>query len=248
MAPAKDGADASRATAAAERLYAQRLRDLGLTIDAIDRQSLDELKDSLDRVDEALRDQHAFEQVVAVPTRSHSGVVTATSTGSSDSSFLVSIGPLLLDRRRRIVERIRELADQPAKALLERLASDTVASVDEGLKEAAVRALEQMQSGREAAQQELGLDSNHAVQKEQLELYAMKAKIWQGFLARESVATIVGGLLLLGLAGALLVAMFVEKPTLPVITNAFLIILGYFFGHSTVRERAETRMSSRSVD
>jgi hypothetical protein len=44
---------------------------------------------------------------------------------------------------------------------------------------------------------------------------------------------------------ALVVAMFVGTTATAVVTNAFLLILGYFFGQSVARERAETKDARR---
>ncbi|WP_329349388.1 hypothetical protein OG226_17400 [Streptomyces sp. NBC_01261] len=64
------------------------------------------------------------------------------------------------------------------------------------------------------------------------ELMERKWEVWSKILARESVATFAGSLLLVGLAVTLIVAMFTKTQTSEIITNSFLIVLGYFFGHS----------------
>lgn len=63
----------------------------------------------------------------------------------------------------------------------------------------------------------------------------VRTEMWQSFLARESVATIVGGFLLILITVVLFIAMFFKLATSDVITNSFLIILGYFFGQATSR-------------
>ncbi|WP_336962007.1 hypothetical protein [Chryseobacterium contaminans] len=52
------------------------------------------------------------------------------------------------------------------------------------------------------------------------------------FLSRETTASIVGLFLLLTLGICLSVTMFLNKEPLKIIESAFLLILGYFFGHS----------------
>ena len=59
-----------------------------------------------------------------------------------------------------------------------------------------------------------------------------KAALVRLFLDRESVATTIGGILLLLLAIVLTVAMFTEVAASSVISNSFLLILGYFFGQA----------------
>jgi septal ring factor EnvC (AmiA/AmiB activator) len=62
-----------------------------------------------------------------------------------------------------------------------------------------------------------------------------RLQAWQSFLQRESVATIVGSLLLFVIAVSLLIAMFRGVATSEIINNSFLVILGYFFGQTVSR-------------
>jgi hypothetical protein len=56
-------------------------------------------------------------------------------------------------------------------------------------------------------------------------------------LARDSIATLIGSLLLIGLGTVIVVAMFMKVEVSELITNSFLIVLGYFFGQSGDRSR-----------
>ena len=64
-----------------------------------------------------------------------------------------------------------------------------------------------------------------------------RLKVYEQFLARESIASIVGGVLLVVIVVALLVAMFAGKTDAKIIENGFLVILGYFFGQTVVKAR-----------
>jgi hypothetical protein len=75
---------------------------------------------------------------------------------------------------------------------------------------------------------------------------ASRARIWQRFFARESVATLIGALILLTLTICLIVAMFTGTEISTVLSNSFLIILGYFFGQTTGQALAKT--DSESAD
>jgi membrane-bound ClpP family serine protease len=75
-------------------------------------------------------------------------------------------------------------------------------------------------------------------ERKQLE---QRAKVWQSLLARELVASVVGSILLLVLTLALIVAMFMGIPTTEIIGNAFLVLLGYFFGHRVSRKSGGPR-------
>ena len=98
--------------------------------------------------------------------------------------------------------------------------------------------LEQLIKSAEAqVQEKLQIDLALAQMQAQADIDMKKAKtkseIWQSFLARESIASIVGGLLLILSIAAVFIAMLL-KLTLPdIITNSFYVILGYFFGQAT---------------
>jgi hypothetical protein len=62
----------------------------------------------------------------------------------------------------------------------------------------------------------------------------IKTEWWKTRLGRESIASIVGGLLLLSLGVSVIVAMFTSTEATDIVANAFLIVLGYFFGSASV--------------
>uniref|UniRef100_UPI0040569063 hypothetical protein n=1 Tax=Candidatus Electronema sp. TaxID=2698783 RepID=UPI0040569063 len=63
-----------------------------------------------------------------------------------------------------------------------------------------------------------------------------KSKIWQSFLQRESAASIIGGIVLLMLTVALISGMICGKES-QILSNGFLVILGYFFGQSSSKNK-----------
>ncbi len=63
----------------------------------------------------------------------------------------------------------------------------------------------------------------------------IRTRIWQTRLSRDSIAAIVGGVLLIALATATIVAMFTDTEVTDVVQNSFLLILGYFFGAAVGR-------------
>ena len=67
----------------------------------------------------------------------------------------------------------------------------------------------------------------------------------KAWFERESVASIVGAFLLLALGISLIVAMFIGTSPTEVVTSAFLLILGYFFGQTAARAR--TRRNGTSL-
>jgi hypothetical protein len=63
-------------------------------------------------------------------------------------------------------------------------------------------------------------------------------KFLRRLLSRDSVATIVGAIILLVYAVGLLIATFTETSVSQVVSSTFLIILGYFFGQSSASTRS----------
>ncbi|MBF6173375.1 hypothetical protein [Nocardia blacklockiae] len=67
---------------------------------------------------------------------------------------------------------------------------------------------------------------------------ALRERTWEmrkSLLEREPAAVLIGGLLLMIMATGLLVGMFTHTSTPEIISSAFLLILGFFFGQSTNR-------------
>lgn len=71
------------------------------------------------------------------------------------------------------------------------------------------------------------------VERLKIELFERRTKVWFSLLERESAATIIGGILLLIIIVAHVTAIFSKFSIPEILNNAFLIILGYFFGQST---------------
>ncbi len=57
----------------------------------------------------------------------------------------------------------------------------------------------------------------------------------KAMLEREPAAVLVGAILLLGIAVALIVAMFTNTTVPDIIASGFLLILGFFFGQNSTR-------------
>lgn len=216
-----------------EDFFEPRLIELGLGEEQIRGLTLDELQEALDRVNDAITNPQGFGEISVISFRGELVIAKA----SSDRQLTVGIMPLLLIRKRLILSRIRELGGQNAEQILEQLVQS--GDGDEADRRAADQALQQLRTARSAQQQESQIDQELVRLNARAAVYERKARVVRSFLARESIASIAGGLLLLALAGTLIVAMFVGTKPTEVVANAFLIILGYFFGQSVARERDE---------
>lgn len=68
-----------------------------------------------------------------------------------------------------------------------------------------------------------------------LDIIARRWEVRKAMLEREPAAVLVGGVLLIGIAAALIVAMFVHTPVPEILASGFLLILGFFFGQNSSR-------------
>ena len=73
-----------------------------------------------------------------------------------------------------------------------------------------------------------------------MELFERRSKVWFSLLERESAATILGGILLFIILITHVTAIFAKFSIPEILNNAFLIILGYFFGQSTQDRSGKT--------
>ena len=65
-----------------------------------------------------------------------------------------------------------------------------------------------------------------------VELFERRSKVWRSFLERESVASIVGALLLIVLVFSMIIAMFQNIAPSDIVNNSLMLVLGYFFGQT----------------
>ena len=220
-----------------ESYFESQLRDLGLSKDQIETQSLDELQQSLEKVNEALKHPESFGTLRF--KISAEALVFVTSSGS-DAHFERGILQLLLSCKKLILERIRTLStnekiesiqdllnqvgDEDLKVRLNQEVTD--------LRSEAQRLREQSKEVDQEESQE-AIKTQTELERLKIELFERRTKVWFSLLERESAATIIGGILLLVITVAHVTAIFSKFSIPEILNNAFLIILGYFFGQST---------------
>lgn len=227
----------------AQKYYEPQLKALGLGKEEIQNQTIQELESSLATVDEALSRRETF-GTIRLKVMADGGIVVS----STDEGFLTNIGPTLLTRKALIVQRIRQLKSieevGTLRGLVEAHVADPVrATILEKIDNAEKEANEWRQKAREIEdaqrQEKLKVDAELLRMEAEGKLFEKRAMVWQSLLARESVASVVGSILLLLIAIALLVAMFVGTETTEIVGNAFLVLLGYFFGQTTSRKSGD---------
>lgn len=217
--------------------FETQLEQIGLTESQIIAQNLSELKESLSRINDAITHPEGF-GVLGIKFHAKIGPVVAP---PSDCLFKIGIIPLLLERKKIILERINELS---AEEKIERLQSlsENIAEEDirqklaEGLKALQEEATKYKQEVQDVAARETEekIKLEREVAQQKVEVFERKSKIWLSFLQRESAASLIGAVVLLLLTLALI---FGKESQ--ILSNGFLVILGYFFGQSSSRTRQD---------
>ncbi|MEG3439505.1 hypothetical protein V0288_20425 [Pannus brasiliensis CCIBt3594] len=220
-----------------ESFFESQLKDLGLAKDQIETQSLDELQQSLETVNQALKHPESFGTLRFKISAEVGAIITSS---QSDAHFERGILQLLLSRKKLILERIRTLS---ANEKIESI-QDLINKVDDeelkvklnqevvDLRSEAQRLREQSKEVDQEQTQE-AIKTQTELERLKIELFERRTKVWFSLLERESAATIIGGILLLIILVAHVTAIFSKFSMPEILNNAFLIILGYFFGQST---------------
>jgi hypothetical protein len=225
----------------ASDFFEPQLAALNLSPAAIASFDEESLRAALERVNDAIAHVDQF-GAISLRMTADAGWVVAKVTG--ESHIQVGALPLLLQRKQLILGRIAELAGSRQVQTL----SELVAQIGDPELRARLQAEleelrrktdfifdEQQQVAAQQRAEDRRLADEETRQRLKVELFERRSVVWQRWFERESVATIMGAVLLVGLVAALVVAMFTGTTVPELISNAFLIILGYFFGQASGR-------------
>jgi hypothetical protein len=211
------------------------LSSLYLGKDQILKQSISELRASLERVNDALRSPDSFGSIKVLI--GSDGILTIS---RSDYNFEIGIAPTLLERKKIILDRIYSLTSAEKIETINALVDEVK---DEDVKLKIEEQIEQFNTENQyisEQKKEVENDVQEENQKTQselarlsVEMFERRSKVWFSLLERGSAATIIGALILVIILSAQVAAIFTKIPTPEILNNAFLIILGYFFGQST---------------
>ena len=217
------------------------LEKRNLSKSVIEKQSLEELEKSLAEIDNALRDKKSF-GTVRLNRTSDGRFVEDEAKG-----IVADAGTALLARKAFIIQRIKKLQSEKIGTLkiVEKYVADSsektklLGEIDESEKK--IQILSQTAHDIDSAQKQAAVKTGEQIKAEwQIQVFKERAAIWKELLQRESIASVVGALLLVLIGLALLIAMFAGVPTTNIIENSFLVLLGYFFGQ-TISRKTETR-------
>lgn len=225
----------------ARRFFEPRLTELGLSVSQINALDVVGLRNALERVNDAIKHPEQF-GVLNLKVTANVGVVVTKAT--QDAHMAVGILPILLERKQLILDRLRDLSSSERVSNLQELVGSIPdISLRSNLEtqlaslEAESQRLRAEKAEVQAAQEEASLTTVSLIEQKRFELERLERRsaVWRAFLERESVATVLGAILLLALVITLIVAMFTKTTVPDLVSNAFLIILGYFFGQASAR-------------
>jgi uncharacterized membrane protein len=82
----------------------------------------------------------------------------------------------------------------------------------------------------------------------QAEMMRLKSDLRRSWFERESMASIVGALLLMVLGATVVISMSTHTAASQIVTSSFLIVLGYFFGQSGSNHLERRRTNKEKSD
>lgn len=210
----------------------QRRRDLealkafvdaaGVPQDASDIDTAQQAREGMERLDTVLDRLRAIAERAVSPRKGFAFVLV------SDAIAYVT------DVRSGYLRRFAALQQQEQMTAIEEAVAQKVADPD------ARRELSDLLAAIRRQQQEpaWGVRTGEDLEVGELARLNIIRRRWEvrkAMLEREPAAVLVGGLLLLGIAGALVVAMFTHTTVPEILSSGFLLILGFFFGQNSTR-------------
>ncbi|MGY2036602.1 hypothetical protein ACW9HF_15075 [Nocardia gipuzkoensis] len=182
----------------------------------LDEQSIRELRSSIERI------QVLLDAIANVPL--------STSQKTLEE---------FLELRRRLHQQLDHALNRLAYLQAQEQMAELKGAVEEKVSDPQVRQeLSELVSEFGRQQQELARElqareDDAAKELRRLEVQERKWRMRKSLLDREPAAVLIGALLLSGITLALIVGMFIHTPAPDILANAFLLILGFFFGQTT---------------
>ena len=205
------------------------LMDFGLSESQITQQTIKELNQSLRRIDGFIAQPESFMKQ------------KFRDTVYSETNFKLHILPILLDRRRFVLDTYDELAGRMKNYDLRRLVN---AISDKNIKSSMEKILYDLQMKDSVLKKEY-----QKIEKSRLNIYSEQQKISsmnkdpgekrnkasKYLPGRDSLIIRIMGFLLILIALSIAIAPFVKISVPNILNSTFLIILGFFFGHGMGR-------------
>lgn len=228
----------------AYNIFETKLDNLGYSIEELSILNKEDLKERLSTINDLLSNKDKMEQLGSI---TYSRGVDFELNGKEQPDLVglgYTINKNLIDRKKLILDLIKTKSQNEKFDSLE----DLIAGVeDQSLKEKIKSEIKEFQKqtkeldnqAKALSEEEQNLQSSKQqleISKSKLEILEKKSQIWLTILAKESIASIIGAILLVIIAVCLIVTMFLGIENTKIIESAFLLILGYFFGHAIAKK------------
>ena len=247
----------------AKQYFEHQLTPLELNQEQLERQSLPELEASLGRINDAIAHSESFGVLRLKITTDGRVIITPI---QSEAHQEIGISPLLLERKKMILERIALLKGENRLGNIQEiihqvLEGPTRENIQDQLEKFKAELATERQQTKEVEQEqsrvqlEQQLNAEERRVKLEIELKEAQAKLgaeqskmrtqsFQAYLNRETIATLIGAILLGFLTVAQFIGMFTSTKPTEIMNNTFLIILGYFFGQSVNKTVVNSKLET----
>ncbi|GHO75591.1 hypothetical protein KSD_33620 [Ktedonobacter sp. SOSP1-85] len=229
-------------------IYSKLLKDFNIDVRTIKSADQDVLKDYLKKLDDIILHRKIPEFYSFIHLRNGEVVIRDPNNPQDQfrlqpisHAYKVASSSILFELKIRLIEMIGLLEGtkkfDSIRELIQNLPDKNVKlKLENELNELQLQAQHLREQVQETEKQQ---EIEKAKEEWQLTLRQRKAevrelewKLWRSLIERESVSTIIGALLLLIIVVALIAAMFYHATSPEILNNAFLVILGYFFGQT----------------
>ena len=229
----------------ADKIFESKIDEIGYSLEELQLLDKDALQDKLNSLNDLVSDRDRIEDIGKISFKR--GI--DFELHSEKDKDLVGIGynfkTNLIDRKKIILDLIKTKSRNEKISSLEDLINNVGDDelrnkIESELEELNTQTTEFEEQAKELSKEEKEIESSKQlleISKTKLELLEKKSQIWLTILAKESIASIIGAFLLIIIAICLLVSMFLGIETTEIIESAFLLILGYFFGHAVARKK-----------
>jgi uncharacterized protein Smg (DUF494 family) len=236
---------------AARAYFEPQLESIGLSAEKIERQTLEELEASLSNVNDAIQHPESFGSL-SLSFQVSQGKLLPVLATAPEGQINIGILPILLERKSMILRRIGILRPQAQLSELKKVVVDTVE--DPKARDSLLESIEISKEEAVVQAQFLQAQADQTDQeRERLLLFKFKmmerkSALRRSWFERESIAGVVGALLLVSLGTAVIISMFTHTPASQIVTSSFLIVLGYFFGQAGSNQRKRGKKNKQKSD
>ncbi len=231
----------------AQSFFEGQIEHLGLSDALLENQSLEALQQSLQTINQAIIKADSF-GILRLSVQPDGHLKLAPS--AAEAQLEMGILPLLLERKRFVLQRIQVLSDEQKLTHLQtwiaKIEDDTIRTnlaAELGELQQTTQANQQTFAHLDQAQRLLDEQIQRTIAQLRTQSSEPRSPTWLTLLHvlnRELAATTFGGILLFVIAIVHIVAVFNQIPFPDALNATFFIILGYLFGQS-VHHRASKR-------